>query len=212
MIRLILVRHGQTTWNREKRYQGQSDVPLDEAGVQQADALARYFAGQDVQAVYSSDLQRAWHTALPIARLLGTEPVAEPRLREGDFGAWEGLTYDEINARWPGDLAAWHADPLTKVPPGGETLQQILDRIGGVVRDVQQHHGGQTVMLVAHGGALRAIICHALALPSHTFWRLSLGSASISEMRLYGDMSVLTLFNDTHVVSHIPASPWVGVR
>jgi alpha-ribazole phosphatase len=210
MIRLIMVRHGQTTWNKERRYQGQSDTPLDETGVSQAVALASHFAGQAIHSVYSSDLQRAWNTALPIARAVGLQPISEPRLREGSFGDWEGLTYDEINQHWPGELTAWLNDPLTRVPPGGETLQQILARIGAVVEHIRQRHTGQTVMVVSHGGALRAMICYALDLPSPTFWRLSLGSAAVSEMRLHEDVSVLNLFNDTHVVSHIPASPWVG--
>jgi len=210
MIRLIMVRHGQTIWNREKRYQGQSDTPLDETGLQQAEALAAHFTGQPIHAIYSSDLQRAWNTALPIGKAVGVTPIAEPRLREGSFGEWEGLTYDEINRTWPRELAAWLSDPMTRVPPGGETLQQILGRLGGVVDDIRRRHDGQTVMVVSHGGALRAMVLYALELPSATFWRLSLGSAAISELRLYPDVCVMTLFNDTHVVSHIPASPWVG--
>ena len=210
MIRLIMVRHGQTIWNREKRYQGQSDTPLDETGIAQAAALAGYFTGQAVDHIYSSDLQRAWRTALPIGLAVGVTPVSEPRLREGSFGEWEGLTYDEINRRWPGELAAWLADPITRVPPAGETLERIMSRLGSVLDLIRERHDGQTVMVVSHGGALRAMVLYALGLPSPAFWRLSLGSAAVSEMRLYPDVSVLTLFNDTHVVSHIPASPWVG--
>lgn len=210
MIRLIMVRHGQTIWNREKRYQGQSDTPLDEVGLAQARALADHFAGQAIDAIYSSDLQRAWKTALPIGHAVGVTPQAEPLLREGAFGDWEGLTYDEINMKWPDELAAWFSDPMTCVPPGGETLERIQARVGAVVAGIRQRHEGQTVMVVSHGGALRAMILHALGLPSPAFWRLSLGSAAISELRLHADVSVLTLFNDTHVVSHIPASAWVG--
>lgn len=210
MIRLLMLRHGQTIWNAQRRYQGQSDVPLDETGLRQVQTLARHFASQHVDAIYSSDLQRAMQTAQPVAAALGKPVVADSRLREVAFGAWEGLTYLDIQKRWPDEYAAWQHDPVTHIPPGGENLAQVAQRVGAVVDEIRQKNEGQTVLLVAHGGALRAIICHALELPSHAFWRLSLSSGSLSELKLYSDTAVLTLFNDAHVVDHHGANGWVG--
>ncbi len=210
MIRLIMVRHGQTTWNAESRYQGQSDPPLDATGEAQAAALARYLTAEQVDAMYSSDLLRARQTAAAIAQVVGLQPATDPRLRELAFGSWEGLTYREIQQRWPEQYLAWQNDPVTRVPPGGETLAQTLQRVGAFVADLRSQRSGQTVMAVAHGGSLRAIVCFALNLPSHAFWRLTLASGSISELQLYPDTAVLTLFNDRHAVREIEASPWVG--
>ena len=210
MIRLIMVRHGQTTWNAQKRYQGQSDVPLDETGRQQATALARYFASEHINTIYSSDLQRAVQTAQAIARATAVPVIADVRLREIAFGRWEGLTYMEIQERWPEEYQGWQNDPLARVPPGGETLAQIEQRVGAFVGDIRRKHDGQTVLVVAHGGSLRALVCHALELPSHVFWRLGLASGSVSELHLYSDTAILTLFNDRHPVAEIEASPWIG--
>jgi len=215
MIRLILIRHGQTAWNAQKRYQGQSDVPLDQTGLAQANALATHFAEDRPDAIYSSDLQRARNTAEVIASAAGLQISMDVRLRESAFGSWEGMTYSEIQERWPEEYKAWQNDPLTWFPPGGETLEQVTGRLSSFMSDLhvnhtRQNHTQQKIMVVAHGGSLRALICHAMKLPSHTFWRMSLDSGSVSELRLYSDTAVLTLFNDRHFVSNIPSSPWVG--
>lgn len=202
MIRLILVRHGQTQWTAEQRYQGQSDIPLDDVGLRQADALGRYFAHRRVDAIYSSDLRRAWQTAEPIARAVGIAIQSDPRLREGAFGIWEGLTYGEIQQRWPQQFAAWRSDPLRSTPHGGETLQQVIDRVASVLADLHHNHHNQTIMLVSHGGTLRALFCYALNLPTHAFWLITLNAASISELHLFNDnVAVLSLLNDTHAVA-----------
>jgi alpha-ribazole phosphatase len=210
MIRLVLVRHGQTAWNAQKRYQGQSDVPMDETGLAQAKALAAHFADDKPDAIYSSDLQRARDTAEVIARAAGLRFTRDPRLRECSYGRWEAMTYKEIQERWPEDYTAWQHDPLTRFPPGGESLDQLTERVGSFVSELHNTHAEQKIMIVAHGGSLRALICYAMKLPSHTYWRLSLATGSVSELLLHSETAVLTLFNDQHYVSSIPSSPWVG--
>jgi alpha-ribazole phosphatase len=197
-LRLILVRHGETDWSAQHRYQGQTDVPLNEAGRRQARALARRLENQDISALYSSDLLRARQTAqeIVVPHRLIVRP--EPRLREMAFGDWEGLTHAQVHARWPTERAAWFADPVHMPPSGAETVAQVVERVQAVLDDIVQAGMGQTVALVAHGAVLRALICTAIGLDLGALWRFGLGTASISELRMYDRGMVLTRLNDTN--------------
>ncbi len=197
-MRLLLVRHGETDWNAEGRYQGQSDVPLSAIGQQQAMALARRLAREEIHALYASDLQRAWQTAEVIAAPHGLPVRPEPRLREIDFGAWEGLTFDEIRQRHPQALAAWEADPLGVAPPGGESLAQVVARVGQVLDDIARSCQDRTVLFVAHGGLLQVLLCLALGLAPRARWQFRLDPGSLSELSLYAEGAVLIRLNDTH--------------
>jgi broad specificity phosphatase PhoE len=223
---LILARHGETAWNAERRYQGQADVPLNETGRRQAAALAQHLAAEGVHAIYASDLQRAWETATVIAEPHGLPVRSEPRLREIDFGAWDGLTYSEIGQRYPKALAAWEANPLSAGPPGGENLSRVTARVRAALDDVARAakkqlfgktqnpvlavsrkmkdtagvlgaHQDQTVLLVAHGGSLQVLLCLALGLVPRARWQFRLDAASLSELRLYEEDAVLVRLNDT---------------
>jgi broad specificity phosphatase PhoE len=110
MLHLMLVRHGESEWNAQRRYQGQSDVPLSALGRRQAELIAERLAGGKIDAVYASDLARAWETARPIAEKNGLKVISEPRLRELKFGVLEGLTFDEAQAHYPEMMAAWLND------------------------------------------------------------------------------------------------------
>jgi alpha-ribazole phosphatase len=200
-IRLILARHGATAWNAQDRYQGQADVPLDKTGRRQAVALGRRLAREGIDAIYASDLLRAWDTATAIAAHHDLPLRAEPRLREIDFGNWEGLTYGEISRRAPQALAAWEADPLNVPPPGGENLGQLTGRVQAALDDIARAHQDQTVLLVAHGGTLQVLLCLAIGLAPRARWQFRLDAASLSELFLYADGAVLTRLNDSsHLV------------
>lgn len=198
MARLALVRHGETAWNAQARYQGRADLPLSDAGQRQAVMLARRLAREEIHAVYASDLQRAWETAVTIAAPHGLPVRAETRLREMDFGDWEGLTYEEVQERYPQALAAWEADPLNVAPPGGETLVQVVARVQSLLDDIVRVHPDQTVLLVGHGGPLRVLLCVAMGLDPRVHWQFRLGIASLSELCLYDGGAMLTGLNDTH--------------
>jgi hypothetical protein len=129
MLRLLLIRHGETAWNAEGRLQGQADPPLSPRGRQQARALAHVVAAETVHAVYASDLRRAWETACILAAPLGLQVQQEPRWREMAFGYWEGLTLAQIRQRNAAALVAWQADAVRVAPPGGETLTQVTERV-----------------------------------------------------------------------------------
>jgi len=197
VLRLLLARHGQTAWNAERRFQGQLDVPLNEAGRLQAGALARRLSAEAIDAIYASDLRRAWETAEAIAATQGLSIQPEPRLREIAFGDWEGLTTDEIEQASPGSLAAWHDDPHRAPPPGGENLDQVVRRAKVALADITASHQNETVLIVAHGGILRVLLCLALDLPPDAYWRFHFRQASLSEVAVCESGSTLNTLNAT---------------
>jgi probable phosphoglycerate mutase len=152
--RLCIVRHGETDWNAAKRLQGQVDIPLNDVGQAQAAATAAGLAGQRFDAIYSSDLLRAWQTAQPIAAVLGLGVNAAPGLRERHYGRMQGLTSADARQRFP-DLSAAYAarDPQHDLE-GGETLARFAERVARTIADLAAAHAGQTLLLVAHGGVL----------------------------------------------------------
>ncbi len=199
MIRLLLIQHAETTWNAEGRYQGHTDIPLNDCGRQQVARLPARLAGETIHAAYASDLRRAWDTAYAIANIRELSLCPDPRLRELCFGSWEGLTYSQIRQADPAALAAWEADPEQAAPPGGETMADLAARLRSFLAELRQRHApGETVLLAAHRGSLRALLCLALGLPPAALWRFRLDAASVSVLELHPGTAVLTLFNDTH--------------
>ena len=164
---LLLIRHGETAWNAEHRIQGQLDIPLSPLGVLQSARLAECLANEPIDAVYSSGQSRAWLTAAPLAARLGLEVIAEPRLRERSFGIFEGLTLDEVAERYPPEFKKWRErDPAWR-PEGGESGQQLIDRVLSAVSDIGIEHPRQTVVLVSHGGVLDVLYRAARLLEWH---------------------------------------------
>jgi 2,3-bisphosphoglycerate-dependent phosphoglycerate mutase len=194
-MRLLLVRHGETAWNAVGRLQGQTPLPLNARGQRQAVALTRAIATESVQAVYSSDLQRARQTAHSIATALGLLVQHEAGWREMAFGRWEGLTWAEIQQRDPAALAAWQADSLHVAPPEGETLAQVHERVKAAFAGLIAAHQGHTVVVVSHGGPLRLLLCLTLGLPPQAHWRFMLHPGSLSALHLDEPGVVLTRLN-----------------
>lgn len=196
-MRLLLVRHGETEWNAQARFQGQSDVPLNEEGRRQALAARRKLANAEIKAVYASDLQRAWETAEIIVAVHGLSIHAEPRLREQNFGKWEGLTYEEIEERYPKALAGFRADPVNMPLPDGETLRQVAARVQEALAEIIHAHADDTVLLVAHGGTLQVLISLILELLPATPWRFRLAPCSLSEILWGEEGPVLVRLNES---------------
>ena len=152
---LIMIRHGVTAWNKERRFQGQIDIPLDDEGLRQAQLLGQSMAGAALAAVYASDLTRARQTAEPLASAIGLPVVAEPGLRERHYGAFEGRTWDELQREHAADFARWRArEPDFSLPGGGETLLALHDRVEATMRALAARHPGASVVAVTHGGVL----------------------------------------------------------
>jgi len=154
---LIVIRHAETTWNREKRMQGTTDTVLSDVGRAQAQALARRLAGEAFSVLYSSDLSRARDTAHAIAQQSGRELLLEPRLRERAFGVFEGLTADEIRGRYPQEYACFASrDPDYEVP-GGESARGFTARCLGCLAEIASRHPGEEVVVVTHGLVLDSL-------------------------------------------------------
>lgn len=153
--RLYLIRHGQTAYNLARRFQGQVDVPLDDTGMAQAQRVAEHLADRGITRLFSSDLLRARQTAQAIGGAAGLEAVHDPGLREVSVGDWEGLTHDEIQLRWPEELAAWHAGTDVQVP-GGESLVQAGGRVFTALGSLlESTTDDDVVAVVAHGAVIR---------------------------------------------------------
>lgn len=164
MTRVCLVRHGQTDWNVEGRYQGQSDIPLNENGRAQAHLLAQQLEGQPFTAIYSSDLSRALETAEIIARCVRLPVRRDARLREINQGEWEGQVVGIIKARYATLWQQRAEDPSLR-PPGGETIYEVLDRVRAAMTEISHLHPTGPVLVVSHGLTLAAVICYTRALP-----------------------------------------------
>lgn len=149
---IVLARHGETDWNRERRVQGHADAPLNETGRAQARRLARDLAGERFDAVYSSDLVRASETARIVAESRGRDVGLVPGLRERRFGTWEGLTDSEIRERFPDARPGHWGD--------GETADEMAARVLAALRSLAEAHPGGHLLVVAHGGPLRAVLLH----------------------------------------------------
>lgn len=165
MTELWLVRHGQTDWNLQRRYQGQTDPPLNATGLQQAELAGEALVGRHYAAIYSSDLQRARVTAEIIGRRLGMEVLVDSRLREVNFGKWEGMLVADIQTRYPVEWEARQQDRLHARPPGGESVQDVAARLWPAVDELAARHPHDTLILVSHGLALATILCRAQGLP-----------------------------------------------
>jgi broad specificity phosphatase PhoE len=167
---ILLARHGESDWNRTKRWQGFADRPLTDLGRRQAIELAARLAETELDAVYSSDLQRARATAEIVARSKGLDVRTVPDLREVDVGSWSGLTRAEAEARYPEAYARWlHGDEGWD---DGETYDQLGERVVRAVQGIAKKHDGQRVLIVAHGGTIRAVHAAALGIDVHTYRRI----------------------------------------
>ena len=151
---VILIRHGETGWNREMRFQGQTDVPLNDTGLAQADRLAGRVAAESVAHVVSSDLRRALQTAVPVAAQLGLPITTDSGLREQSFGTAEGLTSEEIRRQRPDDWTRWTSFQADQSFAGGETTRQFHGRALAALRSLAVAHAGRCLLLVTHGGVL----------------------------------------------------------
>lgn len=177
--RVLLWRHGRTTWNAEKRFQGQADPPLDDLGRQQAEAAAPILAEEAPQLLLSSDLVRAADTARVLGTLLEVEPTFDPRLREADLGRWQGMTREQVGAAYPDELKAWQAGKVVR-RGGGELQTEVADRALAVLSEVD----AESVILVTHGGTAKALTGRLLELPEE-MWRViaPLGNCHWTDLR-----------------------------
>lgn len=193
----LLIRHGETDWNKEDRFRGRSDVGLNAAGHDQAQKIAARFTGVKIAAVYSSPLPRALETAAPLAaeHHLQVEPSAD--LLDIDFGGWEGLSREEAHTKFPDQFDLWMKAPGRVRFPGGESLRQVRNRIENMLRELSEDHLGETVALFSHRITCHVMLCHVIGLPNDAIWRFRQDVACVNEFKERDGQYVLTLLNST---------------
>ena len=204
-MRLFALRHGETAWTRERRFSGGHDLPLTPQGQRQAQALADALAAEKVVAVYASPLDRTRSTAELIARPHRLSVVTEPGFREMSFGQWEGLTRDDVAARWPELFARWRTEPERAVPDGGEGLLDVADRAGKALQQVRDSHPEGVVVLVSHAIVLRLIVLDALGLGPERLWSLDASPAGLTEIEYLPDWTTVHRMNTLAHLRDLPA-------
>lgn len=197
-LRLLLARHGQTVWRGDNRYAGRTDVQLDETGVLQASALARRAREERPDLVVCSPLSRAVETARPAAEASGVELLPEERLREVDFGDWEGRTLEEVRADDPLAVERFERDPVAHPFPNGEPSPGAARRALEALEELRRSRGGQTALVVAHNTLLRLVLCSLLGVPLEDYRRRlpRLVNTAVSELRLTPQGAALYTLND----------------
>ncbi|MBE0479709.1 MAG: histidine phosphatase family protein [Dehalococcoidia bacterium] len=204
-MRIILVRHGETRWNREHRIQGLADLDLNETGRKQAQALAEALRNERVSAIYTSPLRRAMDTAAAIARYHPVEMTVLDGLKELDAGEVDGMTYDEMRENHADFLVKWLEDCSSIRVPGGCTLQELQDQVWSAIDHIRSRHEvdedqavqERSIVVVAHFFPILSILCKALSLDLSQCRRLRLGLASICTLDFNSDRIVLVSMNDT---------------
>ena len=210
---ILLIRHGQTDWNAESRWQGHLDIPLNTTGQAQAQALTRRLASWPIQAVYASDLKRAAMTAVTLASALNQEPIYDPMWREGDVGDFGGLTSQEAKERFPEAWTTIKNGLLT--PPNGEDWQTLRARAAQAFESVAGRHEGEMVAVVSHGGTLANVIAHVLEIPVDKYGRFRVsGNTGLSIVEITEARGPhLTLLNDTsHLENHVLPNQFQGTQ
>lgn len=197
MTKIIFVRHGQTEWNVLGRYQGQTDIALSPLGIEQAEKLAAHFPVDKVEAVYSSDLVRAMMTARCVADRFGLTVEPRPELRELNFGDWEGLTYDEIVAKWPDALNNFFQHPDVLEIPHGESFPKLRERALDAVEKIVACHPEQTVAVFAHGAILRTILTAALHMDLKYVWTIRQFNTAVNIVTYTEHSTTVELLNGT---------------
>lgn len=164
MTKLYFLRHGQSMGNLERRFLGHTDLPLSDLGKKQAERVAEVLGGYGFDAIYSSDLLRARETAAPLAARLGIPVIPVPALREIDAGLWEGLSFPEICASYADSYHTFRADIGVARPDGGESTQEVADRVFAAVTELARRNPGKTLLLTSHATAICMFACRVLGL------------------------------------------------
>ena len=201
-MQIYLVRHGQTSWNQQCRYQGSQDIPLDDDGVFQAERLAERLQSIQWDGAASSDLIRAKKTAEIVLGENSELPLhLWPELREMNFGTWEGVTFAEADAKWPEKVKAFFADPTQSIIPQGENALEFKERVmTGLEKILSLGKEGEKWLVATHGGAIRVILCEILGVPLKEMWDMHQGNTALNILAVKNGKMEFELIND---VSHL---------
>lgn len=194
---LILIRHGETPHNRDKRYQGHRDTSLTREGKRQTREIALRLRDEPLDAIYSSDLKRTRYMAEVINSYHSLKTNILPELREIDFGDWEGKTYNEIQREWKGLLSGWEKEPSKIKIPRGESIKDLAERIRSTIKKIISKHPDQRIAIITHGGPIRIILMDALGLGLDDWWKTITSNGGISIIEYQSKKTKVSLQNDT---------------
>ncbi len=196
MIKLIFVRHPETDWNKQRRYLGRTDIGLNQRGLKQAELISDYLRNKNISAVYSSNLKRAYQTACIIAKQNSLEVKKDERFNEVDFGKWEGMTFEQLQKKYPKLAQEYLSDPLNVKIPGGESLLKFRKRVNEALKKILAKEKG-TVVIVSHAGVNRIIICNLLKLSLSYFWQIKQDIGAINIIEIHKKTNIIFLINHT---------------
>jgi broad specificity phosphatase PhoE len=194
---VLLIRHGETAWNREKIFRGVYDIPLNENGRVQASHLAKALALRSIDVAYSSPLSRARETARIVLEPRGIEAAVHEGLKDFNYGEWTGLKDAAVASKWPEKHARWMTEPHEIRPPGGDTLQEVFDRALESVEEIAQKHDGQTVALFAHRVVNKLLILGMLTLGLERFPFIRQDNCCVNEFERTAKGYIVISLNDT---------------
>ena len=199
MVKFIIVRHGFSLGNKEGRFTGQLDVPLDEIGYAQAECAARYILDSfKIDVIYSSELSRAYDTAFPVAKALGLEVNKRKRLNEVDVGLWHGKLFEDVGKEFPESYALYKVSPGIFRFDGGESYAELRERVVAEFEEIARENDGKTVLVAAHGGVIRSLVAAWLDIPLERITEVPRASnASISVAEYEGGKAKFTLIGYT---------------
>jgi alpha-ribazole phosphatase len=200
LSRLLVVRHGETELKSSLRYWGSTDIALSDLGLRQAELLKKRLDPEKIDFIFSSDLKRALVTAQIIAVKHSLKVTACPELREIDFGRLEGLTFDEINRLYPEVARMWIERDTCLAYPDGESFDELNKRVYGFKSRLEGYDEDQTVLIVAHSGVLRTLLCQLMGMEPWQWWQIRIDMASLSVIETYRQGAIITVLND---VSHL---------
>ena len=197
MAKLYLIRHGETDYNNAMRFQGRTDILLNQKGIEQAEKAAEFFRDIPLQAIYTSSLKRAITTAEIIGKVKGLEPQATDALQEMSFGIWENMNSKDIQKKYAKEWKDFFASPATTTIPQGECMFDVQKRAYPVVQEILDQYPEGDVAFVAHGGIIRVLICTMLGLDLNRAWHVHVGNASITCFYYWGRSYTLDYANLT---------------
>jgi len=197
MTKIMLIRHGQTEWNREHIFRGRADVPLSATGFRQAEALASSLAREQISAVYSSPLKRAYATAEHLCGPYLPAPQVSDGLTDMCYGEWEGKQHDQVEREYPELHGRWATQPHLVRPPGGETLGEVRERASAALHEIALRHPDATVAVVSHRVVNKVLICAALGLGDDAFWRIRQDTGCLNILEWDEGRLAVVLLNDT---------------
>jgi alpha-ribazole phosphatase/probable phosphoglycerate mutase len=195
VTKIYLIRHGETDDADSGRYKGHLDVPLSENGIKQIKKLAEYLSQDtDLNVVYTSDLRRSIKSAEIIAGLFGLQTVITEKLKERNFGQWEGMSFIEIEKKYPDAFKAWADNPLKFSPMNGESTSEVRERVMPAFNEITAKHKGQNIAILSHGGVIRIILCELLGIPLENIFRIEQDFAALNIIELW-DYPVIKQIN-----------------